>query len=122
MDCPVCHTENAVEAVTCSTCGRSLNSSRRRPSSRRRNAEISEIAAVDSANPAAWRAYRVALWSMIPGVGLLLGIIAIILGCLAVRDAGDDLSARNRAHAAILFGSLVTLTQWSGVLLILYGW
>jgi hypothetical protein len=122
MDCPVCHAENAVEAITCASCGRSLNSSRRRPSSRRRNAEASEAAAVDSPNPAAWRAYRVSLLSMVPGLGLLLGPVAVLLGCLAVRGAGDDLSASNRAKASVLFGALVTLTQWIGVVLILGHW
>lgn len=123
MDCPSCHTENPAEAVACTTCGRSLRSpSSRRRSRPRRISEASEAAAVDSNNPAAWLAYRVALWSLVPGCGLLLGPVAVLLGWLAVRGVGDDLSASNRAKAAILFGAGATLTQWLGVTLIYYGW
>jgi hypothetical protein len=122
MDCPACHVANANDAIACAACGRSLQSrpSPQRSGSRRRNGEGSEAAA-DSTNPAAWRAYRVAIWSQVPGLGLLQGPLAVVLGCLAVRGAGDDLSASNRAKFAVLFGSLVTITQWLGVTLIWYG-
>ncbi len=130
MDCPACHTENASEAVACAACGRSLQPNAsgvsvdrpaRRSSSRRRNGDAGEAAATDSNNPVAWRAYRVALWSIVPGFGLLLGPVAMVFGGLAVRGAGDDLSASNRAKAAILFGAGSTLTQWLGVALMYYG-
>ncbi len=86
---------------------------RRRSGSRRRNGDPSEAAA-DSNNPAAWRAYRVALWSVVPGFGLLLGPVAMVFGGLAVRGAGDDLSACNRAKAAILFGAGSTAYAMAG--------
>ena len=121
MDCPVCHTENSSQADTCVRCGRSLKSARR-AEARRREAEAREAAAFDSLNPSAWRAYRVALWSIVPGLGLVLGPVAVVLGCLAVRGTGDDLSASNRSKAAILFGVLTTLTQWLGITLMIYGW
>jgi hypothetical protein len=125
MNCPVCQAENNSEASTCATCGRSLQASGDRPArrsgSRRRNGEAAEAAVTDSNNPAAWRAYRVSLWSIIPGLGLLLGPVATLLGCRAVRDAGDDLSASNRAKAAIVFGAGSTLTQWLGITLIYFG-
>jgi hypothetical protein len=131
MDCPACHSENASNAATCATCGRSLSANAgggngeprsRRSDARRRKIEASEAAAVDSNNPAAWRAYRVSLWSVVPGFGLLLGPLAMVLGILAVRAAGDDLSASNRSKAAVIFGTGSTLTQWLGVLLLYYGW
>jgi hypothetical protein len=136
MHCPACHTENAVEAVACSACGRALRSdaaeavaappvaaSRRSSSRRRRNANADDPSAInDSDNPAAWRAYRVSLWSLVPGLGLFLGPVAVLLGYRAMRSAGDDASARNRAKAAVLFGVLITLTQWLGVALMIYGW
>ena len=119
MNCPACHAENTSEAVVCSACGRSLNNRpTRRSASRRRNNDAAEAAAVDSNNPAAWRAYRVSLWSIVPGLGLLLGPVAAALGYRAVRDAGEDYSARNRARAALVFGISSTLTQWLGVMLI----
>jgi hypothetical protein len=131
MDCPSCHTENASHVATCTSCGRSLranttpgNGARRSRSAeaRRRKIEASEAAAVDSNNPAAWRAYRIAVWSVVPGFGLLLGPLALVLGVRAVRAAGDDLSARNRSAAAILFGAGSMLTQWLGAILLYYGW
>ena len=124
MNCPACHTENASEAVACASCGGSLRASSDRPArrsrSRRRTNEAAEAAVVVSNNPAAWRAYRVSLWSVVPGLGLLLGPVATLLGCRAVRTTGDDLSARNRAKAAIVFGTGSTLTQWLGVALIYF--
>lgn len=131
MDCPACHADNAAEAVTCAACGRSLPSRPQaakapstpsRRSARRRNNEASEAAAVDSNNPAAWRAFRASLWSILPGAGLLLGPLAILLGWYALRAAGDDYSARNRAKAAVLFGLGSAITQWLGVVLMYYGW
>ena len=121
MDCPSCHAKNVVESATCAACGGSLRPSapRRRSGSRRRNAEGSE-SADDSNNPTAWRAYRVALWSIVPGLGLLLGPLAMLLGWRAVRTVGDDRSARNRAKAAVLFGSGSALSQWLGVALMYY--
>ena len=126
MNCPACHAENSSEALTCATCGRLLrvNSERsaRRSGSRRRSSESAEAAVTDTNNPAAWRAYRVSLWSVVPGLGLMLGPVATVLGCRAVRGAGDDLSASNRAKAAIVFGAGSSLTQWLGVVLIYFSW
>jgi hypothetical protein len=122
MNCPACQAVNNSEATTCTTCGLTLRDNGDRPtrrsSSRRRNGEAAEAAVTDTNNPAAWRAYRVSLWSIVPGLGLLLGPVATLLGCRAVRDAGDDLSASNRAKAAIVFGAGSTLTQWLGITLI----
>jgi hypothetical protein len=124
MNCPACQAENRSDAITCATCGRSLRAngerSARRSGSRRRNNDAAEAAVTDSNNPAAWRAYRVSLWSVVPGLGLLLGPLATVLGYLAVRSAGDDLSASNRAKAAIVFGGGSALTQWLGVTLIYF--
>ena len=124
MNCPACHAENGSDAVTCGACGGSLRTNGERPgrrsASRRRNSEVAEAAVTDSNNPAAWRAYRVSLWSVVPGLGLLLGPVATVLGYQAVRDAGDDLSASNRAKAAIVFGAGSALTQWLGAALIYF--
>jgi hypothetical protein len=61
----------------------------------------------------------VALWSLVPGVGLLLGPAAVVLGIRAARQASDDLASRIRAKVAAGFGVLVTLTQWTGVVLMM---
>lgn len=122
MNCPACHAVNTSQAATCSACGQTLFSNIvpkvRRSGSRRRNGDAAEAAAFDSNNPQAWRAYRVSLWSIVPGFGPLLGPVAVVLGWRAVSSAGDDFSARNRATAAIVFGAGSTLTQWLGIVLI----
>jgi hypothetical protein len=124
MNCPACHTENASEAFACVNCGHSLRANEDRPvrrsGSRRRNGDAAEAAVADSNNAEAWRAYRLALWSIVPGLGLLLGPAAIVLGYQAVRHVGDDFSASNRAKAAIVFGIGSTLTQWLGGVLIYF--
>lgn len=63
------------------------------------------------------RAYRVALFSMVPGLGLLLGPVAVILGGLALPGVSEDKWSRNRVHVAIWMGALVALTQWLGIVL-----
>jgi hypothetical protein len=128
MNCPTCHLENVSEAVTCPNCGRPLHTSKDRPvrrsASRRRNSRNGDAAeaAVDNNNPEAWRAYRLSLWAVVPGLGLLLGPVATVLGCRALRTVGDDFSAHNRAKAAIFFGVVCTLTQWLGIALIYSSW
>jgi hypothetical protein len=131
MDCPSCRSENASEAACCSACGRSLRSNEtavntdrpaRRPSLRRRNAVASEAAVHDSNNPQAWRAFRISMWSVVPVLGLLLGPAAVVLGWRAVRSVGDDVSASNRAKAAVGFGVGSTLTQWLGAALIYFNY
>jgi hypothetical protein len=124
MKCPVCNAKNSPEASACAGCGRSLRGREARPArraaSRRPNGEAAEAAALDSNNPAAWRAYRVSLWSLVPGLGLILGPVATMLGCRAVHSVGDDFSASNRAKAAIVLGAASTFTQWLGVTLIYF--
>lgn len=129
MDCPACHAENAFDATTCNTCGRPLPRSgsgsgvrpARRSGSRRRGNDAAE-AALDTAHPEAQRAYRTSLWSIVPGIGLFLGPVAMVMGLLALRKIGEDRSARNRARTAMLFGLGSALTQWLGVTLIYRGW
>jgi len=132
MHCPACHAENAAEAVTCSACGGSLRSdsipasaappsqSVRRSGSRRRNT-VDEGEAAERNHRAA-RAFRLSLWSLVPGLGLLLGPVAFVLGCLIVRKVANDDMARGQARVAITFGVLVTLAQWIGLALMIRSW
>lgn len=73
-------------------------------------------------DPSARRALHLSLWALIPGVGLFLGPIAVILGYLAVRKTANDLGSHNRAKAAVLLGVFITLTQWLGTYLMIRGW
>ncbi len=80
-------------------------------------AEDESLAAGEVTDPATLRAYRVALLSLVPGLGLLLGPVAVVLGILALRYVREDIAARKRAKVAAWCGVLVTLTQWVGVML-----
>mgnify|MGYP002403910227 CR=1 FL=1 len=132
MHCPACHAENTTEALTCSACGGPLQQdsgpssaapqgqSVRRSGSRRR-APVDEGEAVGR-NQMAARAFRLSLWSLVPGLGLLLGPAALVLGCLVVRKVANDDMARGQARVAIAFGVLVTLAQWIGLALMIRGW
>jgi len=73
-------------------------------------------------NQMAARAFRLSLWSLVPGLGLLLGPAALVLGCLVVRKVANDDMARGQARVAIAFGVLVTLAQWIGLALMIRGW
>ena len=68
------------------------------------------------------RAFRLSLWSLVPGLGLLLAPVAFVLGCLIVRKSPRDDMARGQARVAIVFGALVTLAQWIGLVLMIRGW
>lgn len=73
--------------------------------------------------PLAARAYTWSIYSMIPGVGLLLGPLAVFLGYLALRRSRTLEGFRCKALcvSAMLLGSLVALTQWGGLALMIRG-
>jgi hypothetical protein len=135
MRCPACHAENAAGADRCVACGAPLAAppspekegrpGRRGSGSRRRVSSEDDPSAAEpweATTPAARRAYRLALLSLVPGLGLVLGPLAVLLGCLAGRASDKDARSRTQARLAVLLGALVALTQWTGVLLMIHGW
>jgi hypothetical protein len=77
-------------------------------------------------NPLASLAYRLSVWSLVPIIGILLGILACITGQIAWRryQANPDIEGRSQAIAAILLGSVNVALQIAGVycLAIGFGW
>jgi hypothetical protein len=75
-------------------------------------------------NRAALRAYRLCLIGIIPGPGLLLGPVALVLGGLAwYRGKGDPgFTAINSARACVWLGLAIGLTNWIGLILMILGW
>ena len=73
--------------------------------------------------PGAARAYSWSIYSMVPLVGLLLGPLAILLGWVALRRGRSIPEFRGRALciAAMIIGALVSLTQWTGLWLMIRG-
>jgi hypothetical protein len=123
MQCPACEHDNPKDATVCAGCGKALP---RRPR-RRGSAEDAESPADPEAerrNAAALRAYRLCILGLVPGIGLVLGPVAVILGILA-RTRGQGVSgftAQGPATVAVFFGILITATQWAGVTLMVIGW
>ena len=123
MRCPACKAENPNDVKKCTSCGEAFT-----PRQRRRAAADDANGAsnpeAELHNAAALRAYRICLYSLIPGVGLLLGPVGLFLGVVAaIRSRGvPGYSAKGVALGAILLGTLVTATQWAGVTLMAIGW
>jgi hypothetical protein len=71
-------------------------------------------------NRPALRAYRISLLGLIPVLGALLGPVAVLLGALTLwrRKAQPEFTAHGPALAAVVLGSLITLTNWAGLALV----
>lgn len=70
-------------------------------------------------NPPALIAYYLAVFSLIPCLGILLGIAAVILGIMGLVYARDHEHARGRFHAwvGIVGGGLIALLNIVGLVL-----
>jgi hypothetical protein len=137
MHCPVCHTENAGEAKSCSKCGNGLQAAaperrparggdKRRPNRRRSLPEENDSpfsSRAEGTNRDALQAYRLSIYSLIPGVGLFLGPVAAVWARRAWQRGLLDPSftAHHPARAALVLGTAVTLTQWLGLALMIWG-
>ncbi len=67
---------------------------------------------IPSRNPKALVGYYLGVFSIIPGIGLVLSIPAIVLGIMGIKAYREDNSRRGQTHAivAIVIGSLTLLT------------
>lgn len=129
MRCPACKTDNAADNTACASCGASLNG---RPAARSRGPRRAVAEESDTPfeslgigpNRPARLAYYLGVIGLIPGIGLLLGPAAMVLGAWAWwRGNGNPaFTSRNIARAALILGLLLTLTNWAGLALILAGW
>jgi hypothetical protein len=71
---------------------------------------------------AVW-AYRLSLCGLLPGLGLVLGPVALVLGLVAAGSSWRKLGFKSGSLciAAIVLGLLLTLTQWWGLYLMIRG-
>ncbi len=69
-------------------------------------------------NPPALVGYYLAIFSLIPCAGLLLGPAAVICGALGLRKLRDQPQLPGRAHAlvAIILGTVTSLANWAAVI------
>ena len=126
MRCPSCNAETP-EGLSCAACGRPLPAPRRKPARKRGVEEVLETPFsrhVEPANRPAMRAFRVAVYALVPGLGLLLGPLAVFLGARAGWRGRSDpaFTARIPARAAVVLGGLISVTNWVGLALMIAGW
>ncbi len=68
-------------------------------------------------------AYRCIVLGLVPGLGLVAGPAAVILGFVVRRRAGrnPDYQTKWLARSAILLGAVLTVTTWLGLYLMIRG-
>lgn len=77
--------------------------------------------AIEVHGPDAVRAFRCSVYGLIPGVGLLLGPLALLLGfwaCMKHRKTPERKGV-SMAKAAMWLGFFLGLTQWMGLTLMI---
>src|SRR5262245_7378432 len=68
-------------------------------------------------------AYRTALYALVPGIGLVLGPVAVLLGLRARHMARQESHFRawSVISATLMLGLAITVTNWAGLWLIILG-
>ena len=140
MRCPACHAANPPDSRRCQSCGAMLpppadlpvagdevdvlpadvvpaeEADPRRPAHPPHKAEDADIVSIfiPYRNPKALAAYYCGFFALIPGIGFVLGPLAIGLGILGVRYASANPNAKGAAHAitGIVLG-VVALFCWN---------
>jgi zinc-ribbon domain len=123
MRCPACGAENPEGAKRCTACGeRTARKARRRDPGD--DAETPFAPRPDSPLAPAMRAFRWGVYSLIPGAGLVLGPIAVVLALLAWREGRRDPEARANSYviAALALGLAALLCNAAGIALMVIGW
>ncbi len=80
-------------------------------------------AMIPTRNPAALVGYYVSVFSLIPFLGILLGIVAVILGVIGMVKRSRNPDIRGLAHAwvAIILGTITTLVYSALLVAIIVG-
>jgi hypothetical protein len=123
MRCPACNVDNEKDNGRCEACGAPLGrKSRRRGVAMENNSVWS--GPITASNLPAARAFRVACLGVVPGLGLIFGPVAALMGGWArIRGRADpDFTYQGAAAAAMALGVVVTLTNWVGLFLMIAGW
>jgi hypothetical protein len=122
MRCPGCNAENSKDAARCAACDRPFA----RRGRRRGPPEESDVPPspyAEGLNRDAHRAYRLAMLGLVPGLGLALGPLGLVLGAIARARGREEpgFTAARLAWAAVVFGGLTGVTNWLGITLMVLG-
>ncbi len=123
MRCPACGAEISEQTKRCTACGeRTARKPRRREPSDDYDSPFGRRD--DSRPPTALRAYRYAVYSLVPVAGVVLGPVAIALALLAWREGRRDPAARSNGYAmiALVLGLVTFLCNAAGLALMATGW
>lgn len=112
MNCNACGAENGPHSVFCHRCATKITG----PGSSQGDRTGGVI---PYKNPQALAAYYLGLFSIIPFLGLFLGIAAIVLGKLGLDKRKENPAIKGKAHAWVGLGcgSLFVLI-WGGLLVV----
>jgi hypothetical protein len=121
MRCPTCEAPLADDARECSRCGTGINARARRAYETQKDRPFDPLA--DARNPLGVIAFRCAVVALVPFVGLLAGPLAVLLGLVSwIRGKEHRLKGNvGPTHGALVLGTLTTLTNWLGLLMMLHG-
>jgi hypothetical protein len=116
MRCPTCEEENDDQERQCKKCGSRLP----RPSRRR---EIQSVPNSWVGNRLDDRAFRLAIWGLIPPAGIVLGPLSVTLGVLSIRRAraAGETGYTPAMMASLAIGGMSMLCSWLGLSLMLLG-
>lgn len=109
MFCPECGKGNGENNYKCTSCGRVLHPAQVAPAGQFADATIASI--IPYKNPPALVSYYLGVFSLVPFVGIVLGIAAVILGLIGLRAARANPASGGKVHAwiGIVLGGLCAL-------------
>jgi hypothetical protein len=125
MRCSGCQKEHKEGETRCTSCGADLKPARssNRGRSRRKDPMAPLSPETEARVRAVWSAFRLSVYGLVPGLGLILGPLAFIKGSLArsrcLRD--PEFTLWGPLFASICFGAVVTLCNWIGFTLMYLG-
>ena len=120
MRCPACKAVNPPENQRCRQCGELLHSpaaAQDEPGDRDDEAGTDIVSTfIPYKNPKALAAYYCGFFALLPGIGFILGLVAIVLGIQGVRYASANPQAKGIAHAitGIILG-VVAFCCWNPI-------
>jgi len=119
--CASCGTRHPFNTYACTACGKPLHAQAVQPSAATNYETIGTL--IPYKNTSALLAYYAAVFSLIPGLGLVLGPVAVILGIYGLKDVRNKREDKGTVHAwaGIILGGLTTAANVTLAVMIIIG-